>query len=132
MAGLLNPAINPWRSSLKNWATIGLKRKSPHWPLDCGELSRAVRRWYVRERGSVMTQIADHLDIHESNFSRFEEESADARPWLDDLRKRAMAQFRSAGFPNSKQEEWRFTNVAPIAKTPFKLALPAEARSEVA
>ncbi len=32
------------------------------------------------------------------------------------LRKRAFALFRNAGFPTTRQEEWRFTNVAPIAR----------------
>ena len=37
------------------------------------------------------------------------------------LRQRAFAQFRESGFPTARQEEWRFTNVAPIAKTPFRI-----------
>ena len=41
---------------------------------------------------------------------------------VDDLRRAAMARFEQVGFPSNKDEEWRFTNVAPIAKTPFKLA----------
>jgi Fe-S cluster assembly protein SufD len=38
-----------------------------------------------------------------------------------ELREAGMARFASLGFPSVKQEEWRFTNVAPIAATPFTL-----------
>jgi Fe-S cluster assembly protein SufD len=33
-----------------------------------------------------------------------------------------MDRFAEVGFPTTKQEEWRFTNVAPLAKIPFKPA----------
>ena len=79
-----------------------------------------------------MTQIADQLKIHQSNFSSIEEKSVDSPPWLDELRQRAMQQFRAVGFPDTKQEDWRFTNIAPIAKTPFQLAQPVEVEPDLA
>ncbi len=36
------------------------------------------------------------------------------------LRRTAMAHFERSGFPTSKDEEWRFTNVAPIASRAFR------------
>jgi Fe-S cluster assembly protein SufD len=39
--------------------------------------------------------------------------------WLQDLRERAAARFTALGFPTVRDEEWRFTNVAPIAGTEF-------------
>jgi Fe-S cluster assembly protein SufD len=39
------------------------------------------------------------------------------------LRKEAIARFTELGFPTNKQEEWRFTNVAPVAKAPFEPVL---------
>ena len=72
-----------------------------------------------------MTQLAEETSSHMSNFSRFEQESSlPAHPWLERLRKSAIARFESTGFPTTSQEEWRFTNVAPIAKIPFRLARP--------
>lgn len=47
--------------------------------------------------------------------------------WLRELRDRAIARFSELGFPTTRQEEWRFTNVAPIAGTPFRLAPPRPA-----
>jgi Fe-S cluster assembly protein SufD len=48
--------------------------------------------------------------------------------WLQELRAAAIARFATLGFPSPKQEEWRFTNVAPIAETDFALSRPPEAR----
>ena len=48
----------------------------------------------------------------------------EARPqggprWLQDLRDRGAARFSALGFPTVRDEEWRFTNVAPIANAEF-------------
>ena len=40
--------------------------------------------------------------------------------WLQDLRDRAAARFTALGFPTVREEEWRFTNVAPIAAAEFR------------
>jgi Fe-S cluster assembly protein SufD len=42
-------------------------------------------------------------------------------PWLRRLRDDAFAQFQKAGFPTSSAEDWRFTNITPIAGTDFQL-----------
>src|SRR3954471_16901338 len=70
-----------------------------------------------------MTQLAEETSSHMSNFSRFEQESSSLpdHPWLERLRKSAIARFEATGFPTTSEEEWRFTNVAPIAKIPFRL-----------
>ncbi len=44
--------------------------------------------------------------------------------WLRDLRAGGIARFGDLGFPNMKQEAWRFTSVAPIAEGSFELAEP--------
>ena len=41
--------------------------------------------------------------------------------WLHKLREEAFARFCDAGFPSTHDEDWRFTNVAPIAQTAFQL-----------
>ena len=52
-----------------------------------------------------------------AHFDAFEK-TAPARlaPWLLALRKSGMAYFAELGFPTTEHEEWRFCNVAPIAK----------------
>src|SRR4051812_35079973 len=68
-----------------------------------------------------MTQVAQQ-GIHLSNFSLLEENSsANGHAWLRDLRRSAMDRFKDVGFPSNKVEQWRHTNVAPIAKIPFTL-----------
>ena len=42
--------------------------------------------------------------------------------WLLNLRQSAALRFGEVGFPTRRNEEWRFTNVSPIAETPFTLA----------
>ena len=38
---------------------------------------------------------------------------------VGEVRRRAMERFAQLGFPSIRQEEWRFTNVAPIARREF-------------
>src|SRR5271165_6965746 len=47
--------------------------------------------------------------------------------WLDQLRESALERFTALGFPTTRQEDWRFTNVAPIARTSFEPAPAATA-----
>lgn len=42
--------------------------------------------------------------------------------WLRELRNTAFARFCAVGFPTSHDEDWRFTNVSALARTPFHLA----------
>ncbi len=43
---------------------------------------------------------------------------------LEELRKRAAEHFESRGFPTTREEDWRFTSVAPITRNPFSAAAP--------
>jgi Fe-S cluster assembly protein SufD len=52
------------------------------------------------------------------NFVRME--SAQQPSWLLPVRKAGLARFADAGFPKLRDEDWRFTNLAPLAKLPFK------------
>jgi len=48
-----------------------------------------------------------------------------APDWLADLRKAALAEFTSLGFPTTRNEDWHFTSVTPIAERTFRNAKPA-------
>ena len=52
----------------------------------------------------------------------FTGQSPATEPWLKDMRAAAFARFAELGFPTTKNEEWRFTNVAPIARASFRHA----------
>jgi len=47
----------------------------------------------------------------------------DEPSWLRHAREDAFARFERIGFPSVKEEEWKYTNVAPIAKLQFTPAL---------
>jgi Fe-S cluster assembly protein SufD len=50
-------------------------------------------------------------------------DTAAPRPqWLQPLRSAGIASFTELGFPTLHHEDWRFTNVAPIAALPFQPA----------
>jgi len=53
----------------------------------------------------------------------FAEQFGTARPegpaWLTAIRERAMANFQASGFPTTRNEDWHFTNPAPIAESTF-------------
>ncbi len=50
--------------------------------------------------------------------------ASSAPAWLKELRAGGIARFGDLGFPNMKQEAWRFTSVAPIAEGSFEQAKP--------
>ena len=42
--------------------------------------------------------------------------------WVESIRKAAIHRFAELGFPTTKNEEWKYTNVSPLARTAFELA----------
>lgn len=55
-------------------------------------------------------------------FARLEKETAQPA-WLLPVRRAGLAHFAAVGFPTLQHEDWRFTNVAPLTKLPFKPVL---------
>jgi Fe-S cluster assembly protein SufD len=82
-----------------------------------------------------MTPVAEGQDSYLAELGRFVSGRGEVAPgWLKGVRARGRAAFEQAGFPTTRQEAWRFTNVAPITTTPFKLAegMPTNAAAMVA
>ena len=73
----------------------------------------------------LKTQLVQGRDTYEAAFEQVGRAAA-LPDFASGLRDRAFARFSDLGFPTTKLERWRFTNVTPIAKTPFILAPPAE------
>ena len=70
-----------------------------------------------------MTAVTQAQDSYLESFARFEEGAAGSgQEWLRSFRRSAMARFSELGFPTTHDEDWRFTNVAPIAETSFRHA----------
>jgi Fe-S cluster assembly protein SufD len=56
-----------------------------------------------------------------AEFETFQKNGAAKSPsWVNDVRKSALTVFEERDFPTTKDEDWKYTNVAPIAKLPFK------------
>src|SRR5262245_48525365 len=66
--------------------------------------------------------LAPSSDAYLEKFSRFETQPSQPK-WLLPIRKAGLARFGELGFPTLHHEDWRFTNVAPVVKLPFKPAL---------
>ena len=70
-----------------------------------------------------MTDVAERTERYVADFEAFARNGASGAPdWLKEIREGAIARFAELGFPTMKQEEWRFTSVAPIADQRFMLA----------
>jgi Fe-S cluster assembly protein SufD len=74
-----------------------------------------------------MTQVIDKPVV----FARALEKRPVGGPrWIEDLRARGAARFAALGLPTVRDEEWRFTNVAPIGAVDFAPAEPVSGTAE--
>lgn len=64
------------------------------------------------------------LDPRQELFDQLDGRTLGPR-WLVPIRKAAVARFADAGFPSTKDEDWRFTNVDKIKDLAFKLQFEA-------
>ena len=65
-----------------------------------------------------MTEVATTADSYAEQFGRFKQQTV-LPGALASLRDDAFRCFDRLGFPTTRLEDWRFTNVAPIAETAF-------------
>ena len=75
---------------------------------------------------TTQKQPAPLADAYGENFSHFER-GGKQPAWMLPFRKSGLARFAELGFPTLQHEDWRFTNVAPIVKLPFKPVFEATA-----
>ena len=67
--------------------------------------------------------VAERTDAVLAEYTRFTQGRGASVPgWVRELRARGAERFAALGFPTVRHEEWRFTNVSPIAETAFRLA----------
>src|SRR3954453_6578349 len=64
-----------------------------------------------------LPEIMKETDPYLAEFERFEKTGP---PWLYPIRQAGIARFADRGFPTIRDEDWRFTNIAPITKLPFR------------
>ncbi len=68
-----------------------------------------------------MSPKVAQLDSYLECFTEFARKTANDPRWLRELRDAGFARFSSVGFPTTRDEDWRFTSVAPIVRTQFTL-----------
>ena len=66
----------------------------------------------------MVTEIANENSAYRSALRELTKVSGEPS-WLRALRGRSFDQFEGVGFPGVEQEEWKYTNVAPIMRTKF-------------
>lgn len=69
----------------------------------------------------IITQSAQMAGSYFEAFTTLQQRTSREPKWLHSQRQIAFERFCEIGFPSLKDEDWRFTNSAPIARVPFSL-----------
>ncbi len=67
----------------------------------------------------MSARVSGPIEAYQADFKR----QPAVPEWLQALRAQGMARFESLGFPTTKNEDWHFTSVAPIAERTFRAAM---------
>ena len=87
--------------------------------------SELVTRAAAKGSGqATSTRAPGSIEVYREDFEK--QSAAPATPatpaWLQNLRQMGMARFEALGYPTTKNEDWHFTSVAPIAERTFRLS----------
>jgi len=75
----------------------------------------------------MMQGTDQNIQWYQSRFDVFEQSLNGAKSTsVHAMRRGAMQRFKELGFPTTRQEEWRFTNILPITKIQFQPILRNE------
>lgn len=80
--------------------------------------------------------LSTDTDVYQDSFAQFQAEQSSSTPaWLCEFRKQAMERFTELGVPTKRIEDWRFTNVGPLARRPYQnvqsVSLASDAAQEL-
>jgi len=67
-------------------------------------------------------------DTFVSAFAEFERRGLAGPAWLGQQRRAAIARFAELGLPTTRDEDWKYTSLAPITATEFDLAFDGDGR----
>ena len=73
----------------------------------------------------MVTELVKSENSYQAAF-RSVRELSPAAPWLELVRGSAMDRFDQLGFPSVRDEEWKYTNLATLAKESFEPVTSAE------
>jgi len=68
----------------------------------------------------MVTELQKENSYQQAFRGLQESEFAEGSSRLSQLRQGSMARFVELGFPSVKEEEWKYTNVAAIARADFQ------------
>ncbi|HEX7296499.1 MAG TPA: Fe-S cluster assembly protein SufD, partial [Pyrinomonadaceae bacterium] len=73
----------------------------------------------------MVTELVKSENSYQAAFRNVRELSP-AAPWLELVRGSAMDRFEQLGFPSVRDEEWKYTNLATLAKESFEPVTSAD------
>lgn len=76
-------------------------------------------------------ELIKENSLYTSAFAEFIKTRGHEPVWLRLLRQKSFARFAAAGFPTVKDEDWKYTNTAPIAKADFAPAVRTQTAASV-
>ena len=77
-----------------------------------------------------MSQAVKEKSIYADAFREFAGAREGEPSWAERLREGAFARFEELGFPTTDEEDWKYTNVAPLARKAFRPASQGKAELE--
>ncbi|MDE3058587.1 MAG: Fe-S cluster assembly protein SufD [Bacteroidota bacterium] len=70
-----------------------------------------------------MPKEIKETQYYQSDFESFSSNGASSAPaWMKTARSAGISNFSALGFPTIKNEDWKFTNIVPLLKVPFRYA----------
>lgn len=70
-----------------------------------------------------MNSVTAAKDFYQTHFSEIEKDCVqNGQSWTRRMRAAAISRFAELGFPTVRDEEWKYTNVAPLAEISFRPA----------
>lgn len=77
-----------------------------------------------------MTKPVKEKENYFSAYKPFAEIRKDKDPaWIVELRDRAAQSFESLNFPTTRDEEWKYTNVAQLLKVPYRTVFDLDTKN---
>jgi len=81
----------------------------------------------------IMSQAIKEQSVYAGAFREFAAlRDGDSPAWVSRLREGAFVRFEELGFPTTDDEDWKYTNVAPLTRRAFMPADPAAVEPEPA
>ncbi|MCR4338240.1 MAG: Fe-S cluster assembly protein SufD [Candidatus Omnitrophica bacterium] len=83
----------------------------------------------VNRRAVMTTTMENKISFIQDLERSIQELSQKSPSWINDLRQEALSFINENGFPTTKDEEWKYTNVSPILSRQYRLASSFKAKA---